>query len=367
MRNITPQKRLSVVAFAATAIMALTVSASAETTADLPVADPLVVGTKEAPPFAMRDAEGRWHGVSIELWDHVARELGRPYEYRELPLEGMLQAVADGEVDVALAALSVTAEREALVDFSQPYYQSGFAVAVRAEELSLLSMVSGVLSGTFLRAAGLLFVLLSAVGALIWLAERRGNAEEFGGGIEGVGSGFWWSAVTMTTVGYGDKSPRTLIGRLIGLVWMFTSIIIIASITGAMASAFTVQSLSSNIQSLDDLVRTRTGTVADSTATAYLRDAGGRSVEYEALPEALAALEAGLVEAVVHDHPVLVHRIREADANLAVLPLRFGSEYYAIALREGSTMAEEIDRTLLRFTASPPWAAIQRRFGLGSP
>ncbi|WP_339151139.1 transporter substrate-binding domain-containing protein [Rhizobium sp. T1470] len=36
----------------------------------------LVIGTKEAPPFAMKDADGNWSGISIELWREVAQKLG---------------------------------------------------------------------------------------------------------------------------------------------------------------------------------------------------------------------------------------------------------------------------------------------------
>ncbi|MBF67526.1 MAG: hypothetical protein CMQ29_07510 [Gammaproteobacteria bacterium] len=50
-----------------------------------------------------------------------------------MPLEGLQQAVVDNKVAVALAALSVNAEQETLVDFSQPYFRSSFAVAVREE------------------------------------------------------------------------------------------------------------------------------------------------------------------------------------------------------------------------------------------
>jgi voltage-gated potassium channel Kch len=64
--------------------------------------------------------------------------------------------------------------------------------------------------------------LLTVTGALIWLAERRHNEEQFRRDpAAGIGNGIWWSAVTMTTVGYGDKAPVTLAGRVIALVWMF--------------------------------------------------------------------------------------------------------------------------------------------------
>ncbi|WP_320044731.1 ion channel [uncultured Desulfobacter sp.] len=73
----------------------------------------------------------------------------------------------------------------------------------------------------FLEVIFTLFMLLLLVGFLIWFFEKDKNREQFGGSpFSGIGSGFWWSAVTMTTVGYGDKAPRTVAGRFVGLIWM---------------------------------------------------------------------------------------------------------------------------------------------------
>ncbi len=44
----------------------------------------LVIGTKQAPPFALLTEEGMWEGVSIELWRTIARELDLDYTFREL-------------------------------------------------------------------------------------------------------------------------------------------------------------------------------------------------------------------------------------------------------------------------------------------
>jgi ABC-type amino acid transport substrate-binding protein len=71
----------------------------------------LIVGTKEVPPFAMKNSEGTWTGVSIDLWRQIATELNLPFEFRELDLQSLLDGVADGTLDVAVAALSITAER----------------------------------------------------------------------------------------------------------------------------------------------------------------------------------------------------------------------------------------------------------------
>tara|TARA_B100000519_G_C14164488_1_gene400928 strand:+ start:347 stop:763 length:417 start_codon:yes stop_codon:yes gene_type:complete len=112
-------------------------------------------------------------------------------------------------------------------------------------------MVQGIFSGTFLRAAGLLLLLLTAVSTFIWITSGAATTEQFGDGLEVVCSSYWRSTLTMTTVGY-DKSPHTFTGRVIGLDLEFTSIIVIDSTTGAMASAFTVQSLSLSMHQLDN-------------------------------------------------------------------------------------------------------------------
>ncbi|MBY0121721.1 potassium channel family protein [Bacillus sp. S/N-304-OC-R1] len=49
----------------------------------------------------------------------------------------------------------------------------------------------------------------------------------------------WWAIVTMTTVGYGDLSPETTVGRIIASVLMLTGIGVIGLITGTVASIFT--------------------------------------------------------------------------------------------------------------------------------
>lgn len=66
-------------ATAITAVMLLGAGniACAQETGDSPASGgrEIVVGVKEAPPFAMKDASGHWSGVSIELWQQVAKDL----------------------------------------------------------------------------------------------------------------------------------------------------------------------------------------------------------------------------------------------------------------------------------------------------
>ena len=117
------------------------------------------------------------------------------------------------------------------MDPSHSYYASGSGIAVPASGPGFrwLGIVEQLTSWEFLRVITLLLLVWLTAGALVWLFERRRNRAMFGDGpVEGVGNGIWWAAVTMTTVGYGDKSPRTLGGRAVAIIWMLTSIVLIS-------------------------------------------------------------------------------------------------------------------------------------------
>jgi hypothetical protein len=74
---------------------------------------------------------------------------------------------------------------------------------------------------------------------MVWLFERKLNPAHFGGNtLQGIGSGFWFSAVTMTTVGYGDKHPKTTGGRIVSLIWMFTAVILVSLFTATITHAY---------------------------------------------------------------------------------------------------------------------------------
>ena len=244
-----------------------------------PIPNRVVVATREVPPFAMKNDEGEWVGISIELLREIKAELQNEaeqeiaLEFREMGLEEMLDAVEHREVDVAAAAITVNYEREKRLDFTHPFFSSGLGIAVGTHQRrsGWTGIAEAVFSTTFLRVVAGLFaaMLLSAVA--VYLFERRRNREHFGGGaIRGIAAGLWWAAVTLTTVGYGDKVPKTTPGRFIGLVWMFAGLFIIASFTAAVTSALTVTQLKSRIAGPADLSRVKVATVEGSTSAKYL-------------------------------------------------------------------------------------------------
>jgi ABC-type amino acid transport substrate-binding protein len=325
----------------------------------------IVVGTKVAAPFALKNDDGTWTGISIELWRDVARELDLAYELKEFDLKGLLSAVETGKVDAGVAALTITPEREQRFDFSHPFHTTGLGIAVEAgKRRGLAAAVRRILSLEFFQAIGALSLLLFAVGILIWFFERKRNPAQFGGSAaRGIGSGFWWSPVTMTTVGYGDKAPVTFWGRILGLVWMFAGIIMISGFTAAIASSLTLTRLESKVRGPEDLARVRVVSLRDTTSDAYLRRNNVRSRAVGTPQEGLRAVASGNADAFVYDAPILKYLVHlEFQGVLDVVAKTFERQDYGIAFPEGSPLREPVNRVMLEHIRQPEWQDLLHRY-----
>lgn len=313
-------------------------------------AAPLRVGTKHAPPFAEKAADGRWHGTTIELWRDIADDLGVEYTFEERDLGGLLHGVEDGSLDVVAAAVTVTAERERSFDFTHPFHTTGLAVAVRDESMPVwLQALKLLLSTSFLALVATVGVLQLLVGTVVWTLERRANPEQFGHGStwKGLAAGFWWSTVTMTTVGYGDKTPKTVAGRVVAQAWMLCSVVIVSVFTATVASNLTVDQLSSRVRSAADLRNVKVGVASDSTSDTYVETRDVSATRFASIEDALAALRDGTVDAVVHDAPLLQESLRERPGDdLKMLDFRFQRQDYAFAVPTGSPLRESINQAL---------------------
>ncbi len=320
----------------------------------------LTVATKETPPFVVREADGSLGGFAIELWEEIAARTGTAFAYREYALEDLLTAVADGEADVGVGALTLTAERERRLDFTHSWLEAGFAIAVpRADGSGWLLVLQRFLSLEFLSVLTALVLLLLATGGALWLAERRRNPDQFGGGApHGISEGFWWAAVTMTTVGYGDRVPVTGLGRAIAMVWMFTALIVVSTFTAAITTSLTVGELDSGISDLSDLGRGSVVTVEGSASAAWLAD---RRIPFRAVADvdaALARVASGRADAFVYDEPLLRNLVAAAyEDEVDVLPGHFDRQEYAFVLASGHPVREAVNLAILEILAEPEWQA----------
>src|SRR5687768_10422763 len=81
------------------------------------------VGIKNAPPFVMKDSDGEWRGIALDLWRRAASEIDVQYRLVEVEtVNDLIDNVARAKFDIAVGALTITPARERMLDFSQPYY-----------------------------------------------------------------------------------------------------------------------------------------------------------------------------------------------------------------------------------------------------
>ena len=318
----------------------------------------LVVGTKEAPPFAMKGPDGSWTGLSIELWRQVAEKLGLKYRLVEEPsVQSLIEATKRGDYDLSVAAITITADRERNVDFSQPFYNTGLGIAVSVHSTSVWYEITQTMTSLgFLQAVGALIGISLAVGALIWLFEHRHN-EDFGGGAaRGLGASIWWSAEAMTQASTGHRAPKTLGGRTLAILWMVMSIITIAVFTASVTSALTTRQIRGLVNGAEDLPRARVGAVSGSATTGFLDGERIRHRDFANVQDGFRALTSGSIDAFVYDKPLLAWTAEQQfPTSVQVLDTVFEPQNYGMAMPAGSRYRKPIDVAILEAIHDEAW------------
>ena len=93
----------------------------------------LVVATDTAfVPFEFKEGD-TYVGFDIDLWGAIAEELELEFQLRPMDFSGIIPALQTGQVDVALAGITITEERSQAIDFSDGYYDSGFLLMVATD------------------------------------------------------------------------------------------------------------------------------------------------------------------------------------------------------------------------------------------
>jgi ABC-type amino acid transport substrate-binding protein len=326
----------------------------------------LQVGVMNASPLSMKTADGRWEGFSVELWQAVAQRLNVPFEFREFErLEDLLDALARKEIDV-FPSLPVGDQYESTIDFSQSYLKSGLSIAVPVEGVDYrwLRVFEGIFSKHVLKAIVLLVLLSMIAGIIVWSFERRKNNEMFGDGtFGGIGHGIWWAMVTMTTVGYGDKAPKTAGGRIVALIWMIFSIIFIASVTANITTSMTISELRGKVHGFSDLYQARVGALSRSEGFDFLTKQGISVMPFGNIQEGMAAVAGQSIDAFVLNEQLLKYLVKkEFPGRVQILPGTYDDYFVSIAMPQNSPLRKPINKALLRLMKTGNWSELQNRY-----
>jgi ABC-type amino acid transport substrate-binding protein len=308
------------------------------------------VGVSESPPFSSHE-DGEWEGISISLWEKVAEDNGWEYEYVRTNLAGMLDGVSDDTLDIAVAALTITASREENMDFTTSYYTEPLGVAT-TRDVSQGSVWFDVITGL---AAGLFWLFLSLIvmGSLYFRIERGKTLPD---GFRGWVNACYWTLATMTTVGYGDEAPKSLVGRGVAMIWMVVSLFIFAWINGQFASAMTLSEMPLEVSSPSELRSYSVATVDRSVSAGFLTD---NKVRYTTVPSASDLIDELMdpdtpTDFVVYDASLLRYYLSDTPG-ATVLDAEFGDQSYGFALPTGSELREPLNVGILTHINSDWW------------
>ena len=91
-------------------------------------------------PFEFVDeTSGELIGFDIDLVTALAEEAGLEVDLHPMEFDGLIAAVHTGRHDIGIAGITITEERKAQVEFSDPYYNAGLIIAVREENDEIAS------------------------------------------------------------------------------------------------------------------------------------------------------------------------------------------------------------------------------------
>lgn len=325
---------------------------------------PLIVGLSPVPPLVIQsgsaDGDSDWDGIGVQLWREVAHELDLDYEWREVQPNSAIAQLESGNLDIAL--VTATAPREQQVDFTQSYFAATLGIANQRQQ-RFWNVITSVLSPQFLQICLWLSLILVIVGLICWFFERNSNEDMFRKSPgKGIWDGFWWAGVTMTTIGYGDKAPKTFGGRILALLWMLVAMGITASLTASITSVLV---LDQGIQPLrvQQLKQMQVGSIANTSAASYLEQEQIQFQTFSTPKSGLTAVSENRIDAFVYSTtPLRTLNQDDFQQRLQINDTGIQISQYTFALPDNSPLQEPLNQQILQELSEPDWQAMLQRY-----
>jgi len=316
----------------------------------------------------MKEDDGTWVGITVELWKEIARELDVDYEFKEVDLNGLLHGLEDKTLDVGATGLGVTAAREAKFDFSTPYFVASEAVAVNADQQPSFLQVfrRAFLNWGLITLFLFIIIVMLSGGGILWLIEYKGKSEHYGGkSRKAFGRSLFWSLIVLTgrdlpqSIGWTTVSPTTFAARVFGIIWMSVGVMLFSLFTATAASVLTSKQLQSVINDPQDLRHVKVGTVGSSVGEEYLKLHQIKNTTFTDAAKLLNGLANHSIDAAVYNAPVMSYYAKTMFVNkIAVLRFSLRQVFMAIPVPAGSALRKPINRALLKVIDSKRWQTI---------
>jgi polar amino acid transport system substrate-binding protein len=309
----------------------------------------LTVATGIIKPFVFKNGD-ELVGFSIDLWKDIAAEIGVDFKFQLEPnIAEVLQSVKTKKADLAIAAISVTKERDKEFDFSYPIFEGGLQIMVpaKAQANTTPNFFANLFSPSLFQLLGVVLLASLIPVHLVWWFERdHENGITDKAYFPGIFKAFWWVLSTLAT--QADEMPKSWLSRIVAIFWMFVSVVFVAFFTATVTTALTVQQLQGSIQSVSDLPGKRVVAIAGSTSESYLKDQNISTIPVKVTKEGYDLMLNGEADAMVFDSPVLkYYAANEGKGKLQVAGDVFQKENYGITFPLNSPYRRAVNNALL--------------------
>jgi polar amino acid transport system substrate-binding protein len=328
----------------------------------------LKIAITKTTPFVI-EKKGGYTGFEIELWELIAKDLGLSFEYAVHNFQKLIPLVASKKADVALAAITIKEEREEIVDFSHPTFNSGLKILLsknRANIDFIATVKSFIMLGykQLVKPFLVLLLIILTFGNVLWLVEKS-SGSFYPNYFPGVFQAIWLSLCTIigSDGGLFVYSVNSWPGRAILTIGQITNLAVLGLIIGELTAFITTRKIRLNISGQEDLKGKTVATVKDTTSEQILKNIGASVVPTDTIEKAFEKLKKNHVEAVVFDAPVLTYYALNEGADWSeVVGDLFDAQEYGIVLQEGSSLRKQINLALLTIKENGSYDALYKKW-----
>lgn len=319
--------------------------------------DTLRVAINPIEPFIMQTTDGEYEGYDIDLIEKVAKNLKLTVLYTPVDsFQDIFTAIDSGKADVAISAISITSDRMKRYTFSYPYKLSGIGAMVRKESDHSLWRSVGVALGEDFMSVWIAFILFLIIAShIIWLVERGSDivtkdqrADAFNDKYRyGIFDVLWFSIVTCSTVGYGDKVPKHPLTKVMTGLLILVGVSFAGLAISQMSATIQIDKATYTYNTLNDLNGKNIAYLEGTTSELAIKshDAIGHPVNN--LDSAVYLLKHKKVDAIFFDEPTLRY-YANTHTDYFVLNDVCNQQNYGILMKPTNPYANRINIAILK-------------------
>jgi len=319
--------------------------------------DTLRVAINPIEPFVMSTTDGEYEGYDIDLIEKVAKNLKMDVIYTSVDsFQDIFTAIDSGKVDVAISAISITSDRMKNYTFSYPYKLSGIGAMVRAESDHSLWRSVGVALGSDFISVWIAFILFLVISShIIWLVERGSDivtkdkrADAFNDAYRyGIFDVLWFTIVTCSTVGYGDKVPKHPLTKIMTAILILVGVSFAGLAISQMSATIQIDKETYAYNTMSDLDGKNIAYLAGTTSELAVKQCDGTGYAVPTLDSAVQLLKHKKVDAIFFDEPTLRYYAKKHDAYFVLSDVS-NQQNYGILMNQNNPYANRINISILK-------------------